>query len=157
MDAVGDMLPTRYKERENDDENAERESDGAKGEKCATTGRLRIETGVIVGVEVLTVGKTLVTEPPDDQADDENPVFGLDHITVGRRCAESPNDPKLSGPQPESAHVPAAARGEGAACALADAVTEPVGPQPRAETERQGCGSLQRMVRRSGDSEGGIE
>ena len=48
-----------------------------------------------------------------------------------------------------------AARGEGAASAGlgggADAVTEPVKPEPVAETERQGCGSLQRMVRpRSG-------
>ena len=45
-----------------------------------------------------------------------------------------------------------AARGEGAACAGlgggAHAVTEPVGPEPVAETEREGCGSLQRMVRR---------
>ena len=45
-----------------------------------------------------------------------------------------------------------AARGEGADSARAkteaESVTEPVGLEPRAETERQGCGSLQRMVRR---------
>ena len=44
-----------------------------------------------------------------------------------------------------------AARGEGAdsarAKAEAESVTEPVEPEPRAATERQGCGSLQRMVR----------
>ena len=66
MDAVAGMLPTRYKERTNDDENANRESDGAKGKKSASAGRLRVKTGVIVGVEMLTVGKTLVTEEPDD-------------------------------------------------------------------------------------------
>ena len=45
-----------------------------------------------------------------------------------------------------------AARGEGAAGAGlgggAHAVTEPVEQEPGAATERQGCGSLQRMVRR---------
>ena len=50
--------------------------------------------------------------------------------------------------------MPEAARGEGAASAGlgggADAVTEPGKPEPGAETERQGCGSLQRMVRRCG-------
>ena len=61
---------------------------------------------------------------------------------------KTPNDPKLSDRSPEPPPVPEAARGEGAACALADAVTEPVKPEPGAETERQGCGSLQRMVRR---------
>ena len=50
------------------------------------------------------------------------------------------------------------AQGEGAACAGlgggAHAVTEPVGREPGAATERQGCGSMQRMVRRSsGDVE----
>ena len=43
------------------------------------------------------------------------------------------------------------AQGEGAGCAGlgggAHVVTEPVGPKPGAATERQGCGSLQRMVR----------
>ena len=65
---------------------------------------------------------------------------------------ETPNDPKLSDRSPEPPPVPAAAGGEGAASAGlgggADAVTEPVKPEPGAETERQGCGSLQRMVRR---------
>ena len=50
-----------------------------------------------------------------------------------------------------------AAQGEGAdsarAKAEAESVTEPVGLEPRAETERQGCGSLQRMVRRCGHLE----
>ena len=45
-----------------------------------------------------------------------------------------------------------AARGEGTdsarAKAEAESVTEPVGQEPGAATEREGCGSLQRMVRR---------
>ena len=73
----------------------------------------------------------------------------------------TPNDPKLSDRSPESAHVPEAAQGEGAACAGlgggAHAVTEPVELEPGAATERQGCGSLQRMVRRSCDSQEVIE
>ena len=49
--------------------------------------------------------------------------------------------------------MPEAARGEGAACAWesvvgAHGVTEPVEPQPGTETNREGCGSLERMVRR---------
>ena len=69
----------------------------------------------------------------------------------GRRVA-TPNDPKLSDRSPEGARVSRAALGEGAAPAGlgggAGAVTEPVEPELGAVTERQGFGSLQRMVRR---------
>ena len=62
------------------------------------------------------------------------------------------NDNKLSDRSPETPVESTAAQGEGAdsarAKAEAESVTEPVGLEPRAETERQGCGSLQRMVRR---------
>ena len=64
----------------------------------------------------------------------------------------TPNDPKLSDRSPEGAHVPEAVQGAGAdsarAKAEAESVTEPVEPEPGAVTERQGCGSLKRMVRR---------
>ena len=67
---------------------------------------------------------------------------------------KTPNDPKLTERSPETPSWREAAGGEGAGCAGLGGgkhrlVTEPVGPQPGAETERQGCGSLQRMVRRS--------
>ena len=86
-----DRLPARQEEGEDNDQYADHQRDAAKGEKCTATGRLSEETGVIVGVEVLAVRKTLVTEERDDQPGDENPVFGLDHMAVRRRRAESPN------------------------------------------------------------------
>ena len=49
-------------------------------------------------------------------------------ICNGKR-EETPNDQKLSDRDPAAAGLPAAAQGDGAACALTDAVTEPVEPR----------------------------
>ena len=72
-------------------------------------------------------------------------------LVHGRR-EKTPNDPKLSDRSPRARvcaeRRKAKARHVPGFMAAAHAVTEPVERKPGTVTERQGCGSLQRMVRR---------